>query len=88
MLALASETIPPPEILRVSDPHVACDGPGGASSHPRVFLRIGTAGLADCGYCDRRYVMIGGAADQVDGDKAAVPGQDDLSPDALRGENH
>ncbi len=62
--------IAPPEILRVSHARTVCDGatdiPGGASlGHPRVFLQIDDSGYVDCGYCDRRFVLIGGAADAV-----------------------
>lgn len=58
----------PPEIERVPLPRVACDGasdlPDLASlGHPRVWLQIGPEGFADCGYCDRRFVLIGGPAD-------------------------
>lgn len=61
---------PPLEITRVSQPRVACDGatdiPGGAAlGHPRVWLQIDEHGYVDCGYCDRRFVLIGGAADGV-----------------------
>lgn len=61
--------IPPPETLRVDKPRVACDGaseiPGGAAlGHPRVFLEIDEKGYADCGYCDRRFILIGGPADE------------------------
>ena len=57
-----------PEISRVSTPRVACDGasdiPGGAAlGHPRVYLEIDDSGFVDCGYCDRRFILIGGAAD-------------------------
>lgn len=57
-----------PEILRVSQSRVACDGaddiPGGAAlGHPRIWLDIDEAGFVDCGYCDRRFVLIGGPAD-------------------------
>jgi len=63
--------IAPPETIRVSHPRVACDGatdiPGGAAlGHPRVFLQIDEAGYIDCGYCDRRFVLIGGPADGAD----------------------
>ena len=62
--------IPPPETTRVSHRRVACDGasdiPGGAAlGHPRVWLQIDEHGYVDCGYCDRRFVLIGGAADGV-----------------------
>ena len=58
-----NETIPPPEVFYTDSAHVACDGPGGASAHPRVFIQIGATGFADCGYCDRRFVLAGGPAD-------------------------
>ena len=58
--------IEPPETIRVSSRRVACDGSGevpSALGHPRVWLEIDESGFADCGYCDRRFVLIGGAAD-------------------------
>lgn len=36
---------------------VACDGVGGALGHPLVWLEIGEDGFADCGYCDRHFVL-------------------------------
>jgi NADH dehydrogenase (ubiquinone) Fe-S protein 6 len=62
---------PPPEVIRVSSTRLACDGasdiPGGAAlGHPRVYLQIDEHGYVDCGYCDRRFVLIGGPADEVD----------------------
>lgn len=64
--------IEPPETVRTSITRVACDGatdiPGGAAlGHPRVWLEIDAAiGHSDCGYCDRRFVLIGGPADVAD----------------------
>lgn len=59
--------IPPPETTRVAAPRVACDGAHAgipaALGHPRVFLEIDERGFVDCGYCDRRFVLIGGPAD-------------------------
>ncbi|NNC73092.1 MAG: zinc-finger domain-containing protein [Sphingomonadaceae bacterium] len=60
--------IDPPETVRTADTRVACDGatdiPGGiALGHPRVWLDIGEEGFVECGYCDRRFVLIGGTAD-------------------------
>lgn len=58
------ETIPPPQVFRVDSTRVACDGTeDGVPGHPRVWLQMGTAGYADCGYCDRRFVLAGGPAD-------------------------
>lgn len=57
---------PPPETVRVKTNSVACDGSGvidPALGHPRVFLRIDEKGFVECGYCDRRFVLIGGPAD-------------------------
>ncbi len=64
-------SIPPPEVTQVETRRVWCDGatdiPGGAAlGHPRVFLQIDGEGYVDCGYCDRRFVLIGGPADGVD----------------------
>ncbi|UZK68558.1 zinc-finger domain-containing protein [Sphingomonas sp. S1-29] len=61
--------IPPPEIIRVTTPRVACDGAGEIASalgHPRVWLQIDDTGYVDCGYCDRRFVLTGGPADGAD----------------------
>ena len=57
-----------PETVRTPGKRVACDGasniPGGAAlGHPRVWLEIDEKGYVDCGYCDRRFVLIGGPAD-------------------------
>ena len=58
---------PPPQITRVSHARVSCDGAQDgiptALGHPRVFLQIDEHGYVDCGYCDRRFVLIGGAVD-------------------------
>ncbi len=56
----------PPEIVRTPRSRVFCDGSGdipAALGHPRVYLEIDEKGYAECGYCDRRFVLIGGAAD-------------------------
>lgn len=62
--------IAPPETIRTSQSRVSCDGSGpgvpAALGHPRVFLQIDEHGYVDCGYCDRRFVLIGGPADGVD----------------------
>ena len=66
--------IEPPETVRTSQTRVACDGatdiPGGAAlGHPLVWLEIDPEiGHVDCGYCDRRFVLIGGPADNAGGD--------------------
>ncbi len=62
-----------PEIIKVETRRVSCDGAssirGGkgyrpaALGHPRVFMEIDEHGYVDCGYCDRRFVLRGGAAD-------------------------
>jgi len=51
-----------PETERVDRAHVACDG--GTLGHPRVWYQIDAKiGYVDCGYCDKRYVLKGGPAD-------------------------
>ena len=58
----------PPESIRVNASRVACDGSGDdvppALGHPRVWLEMDERGFVECGYCDRRFVLIGGAADR------------------------
>ena len=61
--AARMETFPPPETFYVPRPSVSCEGIGGALGHPRVWLAIGASGYADCGYCDRRFVLEGSPAD-------------------------
>lgn len=67
--------MPPPETTRTDNSRIACMGAsdvaGTALGHPRVWLQIDPAiGYADCGYCDRRFVLAGGAADHGDLPKA------------------
>ena len=61
-------SIPPPETIITDSMAVACDGSGEVAAelgHPRVFLRIDPElGFVECGYCDRRFVLKGGAADR------------------------
>jgi len=61
--------IPPPQVSRVSHARVSCDGAHDgiptSLGHPRVFLQIDEHGYVDCGYCDRRFVLIGGPADSA-----------------------
>ena len=55
-----------PEIAIVDSPRVACDGAtetSAALGHPRVWLQIDEKGYVECGYCDKRFVLRGGAAD-------------------------
>ena len=59
--------IPPPEVTYVDSRRVWCDGSGqirggadyqpSALGHPRVYLQIDESGFAECGYCDRRFVL-------------------------------
>ena len=62
--------IPPPETIRIKTPRTMCDGAGvidAALGHPRVYLHVDDeTGFVDCGYCDRRFVLIGGPADGAD----------------------
>jgi len=75
--------IPPPQVSRVSHARVSCDGAHDgiptSLGHPRVFLQIDEHGYVDCGYCDRRFVLIGGPADGADQGKL---------PDIASGASH
>lgn len=55
---------PAPEVIFTSDHRVKCDGGGGALGHPAVWYELGDEGFHDCGYCDRRFVLEGGPADE------------------------
>ncbi|GAA4774746.1 hypothetical protein GCM10023219_22830 [Stakelama sediminis] len=69
---------PPPETIRTDKTRIACDGAGEiapALGHPRVWLQIDETGYVDCGYCDRRYILIGGPADGAD--QAQLPDHGD-----------
>jgi uncharacterized Zn-finger protein len=56
-----------PETILVRTHRIACDGSGdgvpSALGHPRVWLEIDESGMVECGYCDRRFVLVGGPAD-------------------------
>jgi len=59
-----------PETVLVTTSRVSCDGAsdirgGAALGHPRIWLEIDEKGYADCGYCDRHFVLKGGPADQA-----------------------
>lgn len=73
--------LPPPQITRVSHQRVACDGAHdgipAALGHPRVWLEIDETGYVDCGYCDRRFVLIGGPANGAD--QASLPDHGDAA---------
>lgn len=50
-----------PEIIEVDGTRAICDGGGGTLGHPRVFLEMGDKDYVECPYCDRRFVLRGGA---------------------------
>jgi NADH dehydrogenase (ubiquinone) Fe-S protein 6 len=61
--------IEPPEVVLTDSRRVRCDGAtaikgGAALGHPRVWLEIDERGYAECGYCDRRFVLRGGPAER------------------------
>ena len=58
--------LPPSETIKVHSRRVACDGVGGALGHPRVWIELGEDGMAECGYCDRRFVLAKGSAGHED----------------------
>lgn len=69
-----------PETAYVTSRRVACDGAteiSPALGHPRVWLQIDEKGFVECGYCDKRFVLVGGPAD----------GQPDERVDPGAGEN-
>ncbi len=59
-----------PETVFTTSTRVRCDGAdgirgGAALGHPRVWIEIDERGYAECGYCDRRFVLKGGPADHA-----------------------
>ncbi|WJY19335.1 zinc-finger domain-containing protein [Alteriqipengyuania flavescens] len=66
-------SIPAPETSLVETRRVWCDGAtdirsgelyrAAALGHPKTYFEIGAEGFFDCGYCDRRFVLRGGPAD-------------------------
>ncbi len=56
-----AQTAPEPDgksaqIKAVETRSVSCDGGGGVSGHPRVFLEMGDGPHVDCPYCSCRYL--------------------------------
>jgi len=52
-----------PETKIVETKKIACDGDGGALGHPRVYLTMDAGDQVECPYCDRRFILQGGASD-------------------------
>lgn len=52
----------PIETEIVAESRVACNGGGGPSGHPKVYLTMGAEGHVDCPYCGKRFVLKEGAA--------------------------
>lgn len=53
-----------PETILVDSRKVSCNGGGGALGHPLVWYEMGNDDEVECMYCDRRFILIGGKADQ------------------------
>ena len=53
-----------PETIVVDETRIACEGEGGALGHPKVWYTMPESGWVECKYCDRRFVLRGGPADQ------------------------
>ena len=47
--------------IEVDTATVGCDGGGGDSGHPMVYLKIGADGDIVCPYCSRHFVLADGA---------------------------
>lgn len=52
----------PPEEIEVTSREVSCDGGGGASGHPRVFLNMGEKDAVDCPYCGCQFRLKPGVS--------------------------
>lgn len=62
--AAGATGFPAPETIYTRDHRVMCDGGGGALGHPRVYYEMGDEGFVECGYCDRRFILEAGPADE------------------------
>ena len=56
------DAVEPPEIIIVDTRRVSCDG-GGTLGHPLTWYEMGDDDYVECKYCDRRFVLRGGAED-------------------------
>lgn len=54
-----------PETVYVDNRKVSCNGGGGALGHPLVWYEMGANDMVECQYCDKRFVLKGGKADQA-----------------------
>lgn len=63
MVSEAIPNTPQSEKVLVDAHRVQCEGVGGALGHPRVYLEMGEAGAVECPYCDRLFILRGGAQD-------------------------
>lgn len=72
-----------PETVETESRRVMCDGANdirarngvrpAALGHPRVWLEIDEKGYVECGYCDRRFVLVGQEAHDVTGASPDAP---------------
>ncbi|MCC7280893.1 MAG: zinc-finger domain-containing protein [Acetobacteraceae bacterium] len=49
-----------PEVIRVTEGRVACNGGGGALGHPRVWLTFAPDHRVVCPYCSRVFIEQAG----------------------------
>ena len=45
------------EDLIVKKKDVSCDGGGGSSGHPNIYLNLGDQGQIVCPYCSQRFIL-------------------------------
>jgi uncharacterized Zn-finger protein len=62
-MAIPAPSNSAPETLFVKERSVSCDGGDGALGHPRVYLKMDGRDFVECPYCDRQFILTGGAAD-------------------------
>ncbi len=51
-----AQALQPPETVEVEATFVSCDGGGGASGHPKVFLKLEDRRVA-CPYCGKVFIL-------------------------------
>ena len=50
------------DIIETTKRHVACEGDGEISTHPKIYLKIGAENSVTCPYCSKHFILKAEAA--------------------------
>ena len=45
------------DIIETTERHVACEGDGETSTHPKIYLKIGATNSVTCPYCSKCFIL-------------------------------